>query len=134
VSLPEGAEFRRGAMRKALLRIVGERLNESTLEAVVRNAASSWAQSGHLHGRTFKVRRIVRPTPAAVAFALYLASAAGFHGEDLLSSGWIRTLDCSGSRALNLAMEAKKMGLIDLRAAGDVLDLNLDRLDPRGRN
>jgi len=30
-----------------------------------------------------------------------------------------------------LAIEAKRIGLLDLRVAGDVLDLNLERLDPR---
>ena len=33
--------------------------------------------------------------------------------------------------ALDLAIEAKRLGLLDLRVAGDVFDLNLDRLDPR---
>ncbi len=130
VPLADGAEFQRGAMKEAIRAAARERLNDSTLDKVARNAASSWAQSGHLQGRTFKIRRRVRATPVAVAFALYLANAAGFHGEDLLSSGWIKTLDCGGSCALDLAMEAKRMGLLDLRAAGDVLDLNLERLDP----
>jgi hypothetical protein len=66
-----------------------------------------------------------------VAFALYLGAAVGFHGEDLLGSGWIKALDCTPSQALNLAIEAKRLGLLNLRVAGDVFDLNLDRLDPR---
>jgi hypothetical protein len=66
-----------------------------------------------------------------VAFALYLGAAVGFHGEDLLSSGWIKTLDCTPSQSLNLAIEAKRLGLLDLRVAGDVFDLSLDRLDPQ---
>jgi hypothetical protein len=39
---------------------------------VCRNAASSWAQSGHLEGRTFKKRRKVVAPPATAAFAIYL--------------------------------------------------------------
>lgn len=130
LSLPEGAEFQRTAMREALTKAVEDRLNESTLNKVVRNAASSWSQSGHLEGRTFKFRRLVRATPAAVAFALYLAHAAGLAVEESLSSGWIKVLDCSASAALDLATAAKRQGLLDLRMAGDVIDLNLDRLDP----
>ncbi len=130
LSLPEGAEFQRTAMRDALAEVVGDRLNESTLNKVVRNAASSWSQSGHLEGRTFKFRRVVRATPASVAFALYLAHAAGLAVEESLSSGWIKVLDCSASAALELATAAKRLGLVDLRMAGDVIDLNLDRLDP----
>jgi len=39
-------------------------------------------------------------------------------------------LDCSPAAARDLAVEAKRIGLIDLRIAGDVVDLVLDRLDP----
>ncbi len=130
LGLPEGAEFQRTAMREVLARTVEGRLNESTLSKVVRNAASSWSQAGHLEGRTFKFRRLVRPTPAAVAFALYLARAAGLAVQDSLVSGWIKALDCSASAALELATAAKRLGLVDLRMAGDVIDLNFDRLDP----
>ncbi len=130
ISLPEGAEFQRGTMRDALTKAVGDRFNESTLSKVVRNAASSWSQSGHLEGRTFKFRHIVRPTPAAVALALYLANAAGLAVKESLGSGWIKVLDCSISAALELATGAKRLMLLDLRTAGDVIDLHLDRLDP----
>jgi hypothetical protein len=129
-ALPEASEFQRGVMRSAIDKAAGDRLGESTVEKVIRNTASSWAQAGHLEGRTFKVRRVVKATPATVAFALYLADAAGFHGQDALGSAWLRVLDCGTSRATELALEAKRLGLIDLRTAGDVFDLDLARLDP----
>ena len=111
MDLPEGREFQRTAMRATIGKSVGERLNDSTLDKVIRNAASSWAQSGHLQGRTFKIRRLVNATPASVAFALYLANAAGFHGQDTLTSGWVKVLDCTTSAAMELALEAKRIGL-----------------------
>jgi hypothetical protein len=129
--LGEGLEMPRKSMTEILRTMVGERLSDATLDKVIRNAASSWSQSGHLSGRTFKVRRKVQPTPRAVAFALYLGAAGGFHGEELLNSGWIKALDCTPSQALDLAIEAKRLGLLDLRVAGDVFDLSLERLDPR---
>jgi hypothetical protein len=130
IRLPENAEFQRTAMRESLSATVNDRWNESTLNKVVRNAASSWSQSGHLEGRTFKFRRTVHPSAAALAFALYLAHAAGFSVEETLASGWIKVLDCGVSPALELAAAAKRQGLLDLRVAGDVIDLRLDRLDP----
>ncbi len=130
VGLAEGAEYQRAAMRAAVEKAVGERMNDSTIDKVVRNTASSWSQSGHLSGRTFKIRRMIHPTPACVAFALYLAHAAGFAVEESLTTGWLKVLDCSASAALDLATGAKRQGLIDLRMAGDVIDLKLDRLDP----
>jgi hypothetical protein len=47
-----------------------------------------------------------------------------------LTSGWVRILDCGKSETLELATAAKRLGLIDLRMAGDVIDIQLDRLDP----
>jgi len=130
VPLSEGAEFQRSQMKEALRREVQDRLNESILDKVVRNAASSWVQSGHLVGRTFKTRRPVVATPASVAFALYLGHAVGFRGQELLKSGWMMVLDCAPTSARELALEAKRQGLIDLRMSGDVLELRFERLDP----
>lgn len=130
--LPPGGEFQRDALRVALRKAVGDRLNEATLEKVIRNAASSWSQSGHLEGRTFKRRCRVNATPATVTFGLYLAHIAGFRGAQLFSSGWISLLDCTPSRARELAVEAKRIGLIDLRVAGEVVDISFERLERAG--
>lgn len=130
VSLPEGAEYQRKAMRTALLAIFPDRMNESTIDKVARNTASSWAQSGHLEGRTFKLRRRVSPTPVAVAYALYIAHSAGFSIQESLSSGWLRVLDCEPASAIENATLAKRLGLIDFRMAGNVIDVQLERLDP----
>ncbi|MBX5452784.1 MAG: hypothetical protein K6U10_02475 [Acidobacteriia bacterium] len=115
IPLPPGAELQREPMRAALRALVEDRLNERILEKVCRNAASSWTQSGHLKGRTFKKRCLVRATPTAVAFALYLGYAAGYRGADLFSSGWLQLLDCDPGQARQLALEAKRIGQRRLR-------------------
>lgn len=131
VAMPANAELQRDALKEALQAVVGDRLSDSTLEKVCRNAASTWAQSGHLEGRTFKKRRIVLPSATAVTFAIYLAHAAGFRGAEIFASCWLKVLDCDPSQARALALDAKRSGLLDLRMAGDVVELNLSRLDPR---
>jgi len=131
VLTPLDAEFVRGPVKEALRSKVGVRLNDAILDKVVRNIASSWTQSGHLQGRTFKFRRLVRATPASLALAVYLGHVAGLRGNELLASGWTAVLDCSISKAQELALEAKRLGFIDLRIGGDVLELNFDRLDPQ---
>ncbi len=130
VAMPVNSELQRDALKGVLQTAVGDRLNDSTLEKVCRNAASTWAQSGHLEGRTFKKRRMVMPSPTAVTFAIYLAQAAGFRGAEIFSCGWLRVLDCDPSQARELALDAKRSRLLDLRMAGDVVELNLSRLDP----
>lgn len=130
ISMPTNTELQRDSLKDALQAAVGGRLNDSTLEKVCRNAASTWAQSGHLEGRTFKKRRIVLPSTTAATFAIYLAHAAGFRGAEIFSCGWLRVLDCDPSQARELALDAKRSGLLDLRMAGDVVELNLSRVDP----
>jgi hypothetical protein len=130
LAMSAGSELQRDAFKAALYEIAEERLNDATVDKVIRNAASSWVQAGHLVGRTFKKRALVRGTPWSVAFGLYLGHAVGFRGAPLFATGWISLLDCAPASARDLAVEAKRIGLIDLRIAGEVVDLVLDRLDP----
>jgi hypothetical protein len=131
--LPVGAELPRTRLKESIASAVGERMNDSTIEKVQRNAASSWTQSGHLAGRTFKMRQQVKATPASVALALFLADSAGFHGVQAFASPWIELLDCAGSRARELAFEAKRLEYLDLRLADDVVDLDFKRIDPQSK-
>lgn len=129
LELRPGTSLDRDRLTAVLRKLTGERLNQATLDKVVRNVASSWEQAGHLEGRTFKKRRSVQPTVGAFVFALFLGYAAGFRGSELLNTVWVRLLDCSASRALALAQEAKRIGLIDFRMAGDVVAISLEGLD-----
>ena len=125
-----GSEFPREPVKAALRSAVSGRLNDNTLEKVCRNTASSWTQSGHFKGRTFKRRRTVSASPATAAFALYLANAAGYRGAEIFATAWFRVLDCDPSQARHYALEAKRLGLINLRIAGDVVELGVSLLDP----
>lgn len=130
ISLREGEEFPRLRAREALREAVGPRLNDAVLDKVLRNAASSWTQSGHLEGRTFKKRRRVLSTPWTVAYALYLARAVGFRGAELFANSWMGVLDATPADARTQAQEAKRLGLIDLSISEDIVEIGLDRLDP----
>jgi hypothetical protein len=134
IALRFGAELQRDQLREALIQLTGDRFNPSVLDKVVRNTASTWTQSGHLAGRTFKKRQRVEATAPVAAFALFLAHLTGFRGANLFSSGWFALIDCTPQRARELALDAKRLGLIDLRIAGEVVELNPDRLDPRMRS
>jgi hypothetical protein len=125
-----GVEIQRAPIRESLRKLVDGRMNDDTLDKVVRNVSSSWTQTGHLTGRTFKHRQRVSAPPTAVAFALWLGNAAGFRGDELLTTGWVAALDCTATSARTLALEAKRVGLINLRTAGDVVEFELGRLDP----
>ena len=129
ISLAPGTEFQREPMKASLRAAVGDRLSDATLEKVCRNAASSWTQTGHLEGRTLKKRRSVAASPATAAFALYLGRAGGYRGMDAFTSAWFRVLDCDPPKARHHALEAKRLGLINLRLAGEVVELDASLLD-----
>lgn len=132
VGLAQGSELMRDALRRALSGAVGARLNEATLEKVVRNTSSSWTQSGHLVGRTFKRRSHVSASPAAMAFAIWLAQAAGFKGEKILSSGWVGILDLAPNERVAMLERARAAGLVHVRQIGSHREIDASHLSAIG--
>jgi hypothetical protein len=123
LALTVGEELSRQRVTDAIRSAVGDRLNDATLDKVVRNASSSWTQSGHLEGRARKFRRVVRPTPLSTAYALMLGYLEGLRGGRLFETAWTRVLDASPPELRNVAAEAKRLGGLDLKAAGDVIEV-----------
>ncbi|QOV89370.1 hypothetical protein [Humisphaera borealis] len=126
--LQPGEELGRQSFTDALNRGTGSRFNEAVLDKIVRNAASSWTQSGHLEGRSRKTRRAVSPTPAVVTFALVLGYALGARGAVLFETLWSKVLDASTDELLFLAMDAKRVGYLDLKVSGGVVEVSFSRL------
>lgn len=123
-----GEELARQQMTDALSRAVGSRLSESTLDKVVRNAASSWTQSGHLQGRGRKIRQSVKPTAATTAYALLLGHLAGTRGAALFESLWAHVLDAPAGELMQLAMDARRLGFLDMAHSGGIIDVSFARL------
>jgi len=99
----------------------------NNLGKIARNAASSWTQSGHLVGRTKKIRSRVQPRPSAVTFALIMGHVCGVAGAQLFTSVWCRLLDLNSSEARSLAEQAHRQELITLRAVGPVVEISFPR-------
>lgn len=128
IDTPAGHEFGRQAMKDDLLAAAHDRLNEATLDATVRNASSSWTQSGHLRGRGRKIRQRVAATPAAAAYALLLGFALGHGGRSLFGTPWMEVLDAPANALIDLAIQAKTLGLLDLMQSGNLLEVSFARL------
>ncbi len=124
VATPFGHELGRQAMKDALSGIVEGRLNDATLDKVVRNASSSWTQSGHLQGRGRKIRQRVAATPAAVAYALLTGFALGRRGRLLFETPWAEVLDAPPGELVEVAVDARRLGLIDLKQSGRMIDVS----------
>jgi hypothetical protein len=123
-----GEELARQPMTDALHRAVGSRLSESTLDKVVRNAASSWTQSGHLKGHRRKVRQRVTATAATTAYALLLGYLTGTRGAALFETLWAQVLDTPAGELMQLATDARRLGFLEMRQSGGVVEVAFSRL------
>ena len=100
----------------------------SDVTKIARNAGSSWTQSGHLVGRSKKLRHRVNPAPAAVTLALFLANASGFHGAAVFDNPWCRLLDLPPDRARSMGLAAHRASLLNLRGIDDVVEISFPLL------
>jgi len=130
LGLDPGQELATAEFVDAIRARTGSRFNDAVLAKVAGNAASSWTQAGHLRGRTRRVRRVVVPTPTAAAMAVWLGEVEGLAGHGLIDSRWAAALDVPGGALLPHAVEARRLGLIRLSAAGNVVDVSARTLDP----
>jgi len=125
---PYGNEFARQSMKDALTDAADDRLNEATLDKVVRNVSSSWTQAGHFRGRGRKIRQRVEATPAATTFAVLLGFAVGRRGRLLFETLWTAVLDTNPDDLIDVAVDAKRLGLLDLKQSGSMIDVSFPAL------
>ncbi|MGB3327572.1 MAG: hypothetical protein WBA46_01380 [Thermomicrobiales bacterium] len=105
-----------------------DRLGVKTLKATSERMTATFRQSGHLLGRTHTVRQRVTPTPGSVALALLLASLDGASGYALFDTPWVSILDGTPQQLLSEARIASARGWLEIRQAGDVLDISFHTL------
>jgi hypothetical protein len=130
MGMAQGQVLQRAEMVAAVQGFSHDRLSPKVLDAVARNAASSWTQSGHLKGKVKKLRQPLKPHPAALALAMWVGYASGKRGKALLNTPWATALDASSSGLLELAEQAKRLGLLKLSHGAGVVSIDPSGLDP----
>lgn len=128
-NLPEGSIVSSADFTLAVTAQFGHELSESTLGKTGRNTGACWTQTGHLTGRSKKVRTNLEVRPVAIAYAAFLGHLAGGRGLGVLDNPWSQILNISPSRHLESLREAHTHGLIDLLVAGNVVDISFPSLD-----
>jgi hypothetical protein len=124
----EGERVETASLEQALEVAFPNKYSEQSRDKIARNAASSWTQAGHLAGRAKKLRRRIKPSVAAVTMAFFLGEVAGYHGAAIFSNPWCRLLDLNSDRAKALGFEAHRAELLNLRAVGEIVELNFPLL------
>ncbi len=128
LTLKPGEELSRQELTQALQTAGSDRWNDDTLDKIARNVSSSWSQSGHLNGRVRKIRQRVQPTPIVAAYALVLGYLEGVRGDQLFRTLWAKCLDVTPDELIQLAKDAKRFGVLDLKQAGEVVEVAFSSL------
>ena len=121
---PYGLEVPRQSVTDVVSKAAADRLDRQTTDKVVRNALSSWTQSGHLRGSSSKIRQRVHATPAAAAYALLLGYGTGRRGRLLFETPWCAVLDAGAEELMEPAVAARRLGLLDLKQSGPMIDVS----------
>lgn len=122
-TLQAGASVTSADLTAAVASVFGAEMSESTLGKTGRNTGACWTQTGHLIGRTKKVRTAVEARPAAIAYAAFLGHLAGGRGVGVLNNPWSQILEIPPGRSLEALRDAHNQGLLDLLVAGNVVDV-----------
>ena len=70
----------------------------------------------------------LRQTPAATTFVLLLGFAVGRRGRLLFETPWVAVLDTSPDDLIDVAVDAKRLGLLDLKQSGSMIDVSFPAL------
>jgi hypothetical protein len=131
---PVGSTVTADALAAAVVDAYPSSYSDAIAHKIGRNAASTWTQSGHLTGRTKKVRRRAKARPASVSYALFLASLDGREGDLLFESLPAEAQDAPSYSLKELAREASRRGWLDYRSIGDVTEISFGYLSAPERS
>lgn len=94
------------------------RYTPKTLRSVSQNVASSWKQSGYVHGRIKNIRTLQTPSYFTVAFAFLMAYLDGGRGDYLFEYPSVKALDASKEEILTLIKAASDRELLNYNRSG----------------
>ncbi|MBM9537897.1 hypothetical protein [Desulfobulbus alkaliphilus] len=123
LKFPEGATITRESLEEFIDAQEPGRFSKATLKSTAQNINATWTKSGHLHGRSRKVRFRAHPTAGSVSYALLLGYLAGSRGQALFQTEYTKLLDCTFDKAIELAIDASRKGWIVFKRVGDVIEV-----------
>lgn len=128
LALPEGAPLAPQDLAAHVSAVFPGRYNQAVAARIGRGLASTWQQSGHLHGRLKKARARVRCSPETITYALLLGHLCGGRGETLFHTLWTRLLDAPQQQLETIAAEASRLGWLEYRSGGGVTEISFHHL------
>ena len=123
INFSEGVVVHRVMMEEFIEQQQPERFSPATLKSTAQNINASWTQTGHLNGRTPKLRSQAKATPGSVAYTLFLGYLMGVRGESLFQTEFAKLLDCTIDQDIDLAEEASRRGWIVFKRVGRTIEV-----------
>ncbi|MHB8368647.1 MAG: hypothetical protein ACYDBP_03010 [Leptospirales bacterium] len=123
LSFSEGSIVTREALESFIDQKEPGRFSKATLKSTAQNLNASWTNSGHLVGHFRKIRSRATPTAGSVSYALFLGYLNGARGEGLFTTEYVKVLDCSRDRLIELAAEASIKGWIVFKRVGNIMEV-----------
>lgn len=128
LGLPQGAHVGRAMVEEFIAATYPDRFSAATIASVARNLLATWTKSGHLAGKTDKVRARATATPGSTAYALYLGTLLGARGQLLFDNPYATLLDCPIGERYDLADMAARRSWLVMRRIGDVVEVSFPAL------
>ncbi len=97
-------------------------------KSLAQNVNTTWTVSGHLTGRSVKVRSIPEPRMAASVYAMFAGYLLGLRGEILLQSVFGRLVAQDRTVLVSHLTTASGRGLLRFRHAGGVTEIDFEPL------
>jgi hypothetical protein len=127
LSLKEGEVVDRDVFEQFLDKKVAGRLSESCLKSLVRNLCGTWVRSGHLK-KAELIRLKAQASVGSMSNALFLGYLMGVRGETLFSTDFMRLLDVTFARSIELAEEASRRGWLVFNHIDKIMEVRFPRL------
>ena len=126
LDMEPGEHLDKADLRQTIAENAGDRFNETSVKKIAQMTASTWTQSGHLEGRTQKIRQRPDNSPVSSAYALFLGHLCGHRGELLFDTFWAHALDCPEHERMALARAGSRRHLLTYRNAGGIIEVDFD--------
>lgn len=118
-----GEIIKRDALEAHIDNLEPNRFSPATLKSVAQNINSSLTKSGHLNGRTIKIRSKTNASTGSMAYALLLSYLGGNRGQTLFTTNYLKLLECTFDQAIELTQEASRKGWLVFKHVGDVIEV-----------
>jgi len=122
-----GATVTRESVEEFIATQFPDRFSPATLKSVAQNINATLTQSGHLAGRTKKIRERAKPSFGSVSYALILGHVSGVRGPELFQTRFMKAQDAPVAVCISLAEDAARRGWIEFKRVADVMEVAFPR-------